>query len=229
MQQLSSINSRPLSLSASTQSQVYGLFTLAMALTLIGVFFGMLWANTLLTSGLHIGLAIAELAIIFTSPWWAEKRPLNYALFALFPFLSGVTLTPYLLLVLAGYENGSAIVFNAVVATVFMSLSAVVLSRIAPNLAVFGRALIFALIGLLALSVLQIFVPALRTPSVELLLSGAGIVIFGLFTAFDLQRIEAQGRLGANPFLLALSLYLDIYNLFIFILRFMTALSGDRR
>lgn len=229
MQQFSSLSSRPLSLSASTQSQVYGLFTLAMALTLIGVFLGMMWAPVLLTTGLHIGLAIAEIAIIFSAPWWVEKRPLNYILFALFPLASGITLTPYLLLLLAGYTNGSAIIFNAVVATVFMSLSAVVLSRIAPNLAVFGRALVFALIGLLALSVLQLFVPALRTPGFELMLSGAGIVIFGLFTAYDLQRIEAQGKMGANPFMLALSLYLDIYNLFIFILRFMTALSGERR
>ena len=43
------------------------------------------------------------------------------------------------------------------------------------------------------------------------------------------QRIESQGRMGANPFMLALSLYLDIFNLFLFILRFMTALSGNRR
>lgn len=221
--------SQPLALSASTQSQVYGLFALAMALTLIGVFLGMNFAQYLLTSGLHIGLAVAELAIIFSAGWWSKKSPLNYGMFATFPLLSGITITPYLLLVMTGYQNGPAILVNATAATVFMSLAAVVLARIAPGLASWGRALFFALIGLLFVSVLQIFVPSLRTQGIELLISGAGIVIFGLFTAFDLQRIQRMGALGANPFMLALSLYLDIFNLFIMILRFMTALSGDRR
>lgn len=229
MQQFTSSPSRPVVLSASTQSQVYGLFTLAMALTFLGVFMGMYLAQYLLSSGLHMGLAVAELAIIFTAGWWSRSQPLNYILFALFPLLSGITLTPYLLYILAGYANGSQILLNAVGATVFMSLSAVVLSRIAPNLAAFGKALFFAVIGLLAMMVLQIFVPALQTQGMELLLSGAGIVVFALFTAFDLQRIERLGAVGASPFLLALSLYLDIYNLFLFILRFMTALSGERR
>lgn len=229
MQQFSSYSNQPLTLSASTQSQVYGLFTLAMALTFLGVFLGMNLAQYLLTSGLHLGLAIAELAIIFTAGWWSRSQPLNYMLFALFPVLSGITITPYLLVILTGYANGAQILLNAVGATVFMSLSAVVLARIAPNLASFGKALFFAVIGLLVMSLLQIFFPMFRTQGMELLISGAGIVIFALFTAFDLQRIERQAAVGANPFLLALSLYLDIYNLFLYILRFMTALSGDRR
>lgn len=229
MQNFSTIRSQPITLSASVQSKVYGLFTLAMALTFVGVFFGMMYAQVLLTSGLHLVLAIVELAIIFSARFWVEKHPLNYILFGAFPLLSGFTITPYLLLVLANYANGAQILFNAVAATVFMSLSAVVLARIAPNLNVIGRALFFAVIGLLVLMILQIFVPALQTQMAELLISGAGIVVFGLFTAFDLQRIAALGRMGANPFLLALSLYLDIFNLFLFILRFMTALSGQRR
>jgi len=227
--QFSTSRSNPVVLSASTQSQVYGLFTLAMALTFLGVFLGMSFAQYLLTTGLHMMFAIAELAIIFTATWWSRKEPLNYILFALFPVLSGITITPYILMVLAGYANGSQILFNAVGATVFMSLSAVVLARIAPNLAAFGKALFFAIIGLLAMSLLQIFVPALQTQGMELLISGAGIVIFALFTAFDLQRIERLGAVGVSPFLLALSLYLDIFNLFMYILRFMTALSGERR
>lgn len=227
--QYNPVQSQPLTLSASSQSQVYGLFALAMALTLIGVFVGMSFAQYLLTTGLHFGLAIVELGIIFTAGWWTQKSPLNYILFVVFPLLSGFTLAPYLLMVLAGYQNGPAIVVNAVGATVFMSLSAVVLARLAPGLAAWGRALFFAVLGLLFLTVLQMFFPALRTQGIELMISGAGIVVFGLFTAFDLQRIQRMGALGANPFLLALSLYLDIYNMFIFILRFMTALSGDRR
>jgi FtsH-binding integral membrane protein len=89
--------------------------------------------------------------------------------------------------------------------------------------------LVFALIGLLVLSLMQLFLPAFRTSQMELLLSGAGVVIFAGFLTYDLQRIQAVSRYGVSPFLLALSLYLDIYNLFMYVLRLMTAISGDRR
>lgn len=226
---LSSSRSRPAVLSASTEMQAYGLFAFAMALTLLGVFGGMVFAKTLFSSGMHLFLLFAELGLILTAGWWSRSQPLNYFLFALFPLFSGITITPYLLLVLAGFANGPAILFNAVLATVFLSLAAAILARIAPNLAVFGRTLFLGLIGVLILGIVQIFVPVLRTGPFELLLSGAGIVLFGAFTAFDLQRIAAMGKTGANPFLLALSLYLDIFNLFLMVLRFMTALSGNRR
>ncbi len=229
MPSLEDRRSRPIVLSSGAQSATYGLFALAMALTLIGTYVGILWAQTILTSGVHVILAIAELAIIFTANRWSGKSPLNIVLFALFPLLSGITITPYLLAIVAGYVNGPAILFNAVLTTVFISLAAAVLARMAPSLAGWSRALVLALIGLLVLSVAQIFVPALRTQTVELFLAGAGIVLFGVFTAYDLQRIAAQGRAGANPFLLAIGLYLDIFNLFLMVLRFMTALSGERR
>ncbi len=200
-----------------------------MALTLVGVYFGLQFANLLLSSGLYLGLAVIELGLIFTATWWSRSSPLNYLLFALFPLISGFTLVPYLLIITTGYVNGGAILVNAVGATVCMSLSAVVLARMAPGLAAWGSALFYALIGLLVLSLLQIFFPALQTQTSELLISGLGTVLFGIFLAFDIQRLEQGAALGANPFLLALSLYLDIYNLFIMILRFMTALSGERR
>jgi FtsH-binding integral membrane protein len=79
------------------------------------------------------------------------------------------------------------------------------------------------------MALLQVFVPAFRTTQMELMISGAGVVIFGLFTAYDMQRIAQMGKMGANPFMLALSLYLDIFNLFLYILRFMLVLYGDRR
>lgn len=230
MQQFSTAQSRPMALSASTESQVYGLFSLAMALTVAGVFAGIAQASFLLSSGMHVFLLLLELAIVFSSRLWMDKSPLNIVLFAVFPFVSGITFTPYLIAILAGYANGSAIVLNALAATVFMALAAAVFARTTSwNLGAFGRGLFFALLGLVGMGLLQLFFPSLRTPGIELAVSGAGVVVFALFTAFDLQRIQGQARLGANPFVMALSLYLDIFNLFLYILRFMTVLSGERR
>lgn len=221
---------RPIALSKNTESQVYSLFALAMALTLVGVYIGMQFAGVLLTTGLHLFFLIAELALIFTARLWMNSSPLNILLFGLFPLLSGITVTPYILYVLTGYANGASILLNAVSATVFMGLAAAVFARTTTwNMGVIGKALFFSLIGLIVMGLLQLFVPAMRTPQFELLISGAGIIVFSLFTAYDLQRIQQAGRAGVNPIILALSLYLDIFNLFLYVLRFMIAVSGNRR
>lgn len=228
-QSYSSVQARPIAISQSTESQVYGLFALAMALTVVGVLVGTQFAPMLMSTGVHFFFLFAQLGLIFTAGIWMKKSPLNYFLFGLFPLLSGFTITPYILYVLAGYANGGSILLNALSATGFMAASAAVFARTTSwNLGVMSKGLFFALIGLIVLGLLQFFIPSLRTSQFELILSGGGVVIFGLFTAYDLQRIQQMGRMGAHPMMLALSLYLDIFNLFLYILRFMLALSGDR-
>ena len=63
----------------------------------------------------------------------------------------------------------------------------------------------------------------------EMIISAVGIVVFGMFLAYDIQRLRRGTAMGESPFLLALSLYLDIFNLFLYVLRFMLAVSGRRR
>ena len=230
MPTFSSTRSQPVVLSPSTESTVYALFALAMGLTLVGVFIGTQFFAQLFTSGLHIVFLLVELVLIFTAPLWMQRSPLNLVLFALFPTISGITITPYIIFVLLQYANGPAILINAFAATACMALAAAVFARTTSwNLSGLGRGLFFAVLGLIVFSLLQLFIPSLRTGQTELLISGAGVVIFALFTAYDVQRTQNLARYGANPFLLALGLYLDIFNLFLYVLRFMIALSGERR
>ncbi|MDB4978997.1 MAG: hypothetical protein JWM56_1183 [Candidatus Peribacteria bacterium] len=226
----SAARSQPIVIDSSVEAQVYGLFALAIGLTTVGVYIGSLFAVTLFSSGMLFLFLIAELAIIFTSSFWMDKSPLNYLLFGIFPLLSGITITPYILSVATGYANGTSILLNALGATACMGLAAGVFARTTRwNLGGLGKALIFSIIGLLVLGLFQVFIPSLRTGQFDLILSGAGVVIFALFTAYDVQRIQNLSRYGANPFMLALSLYLDIFNLFLYVLRLMTAISGNRR
>lgn len=225
----SSTSSSPIVLSASVQAQTYALLALAMALSAAGTFIGLIYAVTILSTGVHLFFLIAELAIIFTAQLWMDRRPWNYLLFALFPLLSGITFAPYVLFLLAAYVNGAVILFNAVVATTFLCLAAAVFARVAPDLSGLARGLLFALLGIILFTILQIFVPSLQTGGAELFISGIGIAVFGLFLSLDIQRVARMGRLGFSPFLLALSLYLDIFNLLLMVLRFMTAFSGRRR
>ncbi len=226
----SSVAGRSLAIPKNSEAQIYGLFAVAMGLTFIGIVLGIQFAPLLLGTGINIIFLIAQLVVIFSARFWVDRTPLNYLLFGAFPLLSGITLTPYILYVLAGYTNGGTILLNACASTVFMAAGSAVFARTTSwNLGMFSRALFFGLLGLIGLGVLQIFVPAFRSTQMELIISGAGVVFFAMYIAFDVQRIAAYGKVGANPFMMALSLYLDIFNLFLYILRFMLAVYGDRR
>ncbi len=224
------VSNRPIVLSASVESQVYGLFALALGLTVVGVYLGALAAPVLLSSGLMFLFVIMELGLILSANWWKDISPWNYVLFGAFPLISGITITPYLMMLLLSYVNGASILFNALLSTTLMVAAAAVVARATGwNLSGMARALFMGVIGLIILGLLQIIFPSLRGGTTELLISGGGIVIFALFTAYDIQRVQTLSRYGANPFMLALSLYLDIFNLFLYVLRFMTAMSGNRR
>ncbi len=225
-----SVVDAPIVLERSRLGQVYGLLALAMGLTVVGVFLGATVVLPLMASGFFLVLLIAELAIVFTSRMWVQSYPLNYLLFAAFPLLSGLTLTPILMSILSGYVNGGTIVVNAAIATTLLTVGmAVFASTTSVNLGFVGRFILSALIGLIAFGILQIIFPSLRGRDVEMLFSAVGVVLFALFIAYDIQRVQALARTEVSPFILALTLYLDIYNLFIFILRFVVATSGRRR
>lgn len=217
-------------LSSAQFSTAYLLVALALLMTAVGVFTGALFALPILASGWIFLLFLLEFALIFTAPAWSRNAPLNYILFLAFPFLSGLTITPFLLSVVASYVNGATILLNASIATTLLTLAAALFARTTTlNLSQsIGRFLFQSLIGLIVFAILQIFFPSLRGSSFEVVVSGFGIVIFSLFLAVDMQRLASSDR-GSSPFLLALSLYLDIFNLFLYVVRFMLAMSGNRR
>lgn len=222
--------SQPIVLGSSVLPTVYALVALAMAFTAAGVFAGATFALPILASGWVYLLILAEFAIVFSARFWMRSSPLNYLLFFAFPFLSGLTVTPLLMSVALGYANGYAILANAAIATVLMtSAAAVVGYTTSVNLSSMGGFLFTAVLGLIGGGLLQMFVPALRTGGFEIGISAIGVIVFAAFTAYDIQRIRQRATMGDSPFLLALSLYLDIFNMFLYILRFMLATSGNRR
>lgn len=211
-------------------AKVYGLLFIALAITLVGVVAGVTFALPILSSGWVFFLLLIELVIIWTARAWSHRTPLNYVLFATFPFISGLTLAPIILSVLLNYGNGEVILLNALIATALMTASAAVLATMTKGDlgGMMGRFLLQSLLGLIVFGILQLFFPALRGPGFEMIISGVGIVTFSLFLAYDIQRLSRRADLD-SPFLLALSLYLDVFNLFLYVLRFMLAMSGRRQ
>ncbi len=224
----SSVSSRPLV--GSGAAKVYGLLFLALAVTVVGAFAGLTFASSIVASSWIFVLLIAELAIIWTARSWSRSTPLNYVLFVAFPFISGLTLAPIIFILLTGYANGAVILLNALIATALMTASAAVLAAMTKSDfgGMFGRFLLQSLLGLIVFGILQLFFPALRGPGFEMIVSGIGIVTFSLFLAYDIQRLSRRSDLD-SPFLLAISLYLDVFNLFLYVLRFMMAMSGRRQ
>lgn len=216
-------------LSSGFVAQTLWLLALAMALTVAGVFLGAVFALPILASGWVMLLFFAELGIIWTAPSWSRSSPLNIILFCLFPLFSGLTLTPLIMSVLVGYANGATILLNACISTALLSASAAVYASISKTFSPsFGTMLFQGLIGLLVFGLLQLFFPSLRGGVIEMVSSGIGIALFSFFLAYDIQRLMRRGDVS-SPFLLAIGLYLDIYNLFLYVLRFIVAMSGRRR
>ncbi|MDD3861356.1 MAG: Bax inhibitor-1/YccA family protein [Candidatus Gracilibacteria bacterium] len=164
---------------------------------------------------------VLELAIIFTSRWWSQKRPLNGILFAAFTLFTGITVAP-LIAVLAASPGGSTILMQALLATGMMfTATAVIGWTTSFNLSGIRGFLVMGLIGMIIVGVMGIFIP--WGNSFEIIYSGIGVLLFAGFTMYDMQKLK---RYPENMYLeAALSLYLDIFNLFLHILRLIMALN----
>jgi len=145
------------------------------------------------------------------------------ALFWLFAAAMGVSLSNIFL----RYTGASIASTFFITAATFaaMSLWGYTTNR---DLTKMGSFLMMGLIGLIIASIVNIF---LQAPMLYWVISGAGVIIFTLLTAYDAQRIKAdyveyayadgQEMAGKRSVMDALTLYLNFINLFQFLLSFM--------
>lgn len=168
------------------------------------------------------GLLFAQLALVFTFSRVAVRAstPVAAAMFFLYAALTGLTFSVLFLV----YTSSSIASTFLVTSGAFAGLSVfgAVTKR---DLSGVGRFAIFALIGLIIASVVNIF---LASSALLWITTCAGIVIFAALTAYDTQKIKAlyAAGIGGNLALRgALMLYLDFINMFLFLLR----IAGRRR
>jgi len=164
-----------------------------------------------------------ELVIIFSSRVWSKKRPLNRILFAAFAIITGITIAPLISVLLAS-PAGTSILIKALMATGCMfSATALIGYTTKYDLSGMRGFLFMSLIGMIIVSVIGIFMPWGNT--FELVFSGIGVILFSAFTMYDFQKIKSYPQ---DRYIdAALHLYLDIFNLFLYILRFIMSLSRD--
>lgn len=166
------------------------------------------------------GLLIAELGLVFGISAAINKlsSPIASLLFYLFAVVNGLMLSPILL----AYTETSVAKTFFMTAGVFgaMSVYGYFTNR---DLTKIGNFLVMALIGLIIVSLVNIFT---KSESLEWLISFIGVAIFIGLTAWDTQKIKRMAEVmpssevGRLATIGALSLYLDFINLFLYLLRF---------
>jgi FtsH-binding integral membrane protein len=168
------------------------------------------------------GLIFAQLGLVFAFSSVATRAStaVTAAMFFLYAALTGITFSVLFLV----YTSSSIASTFLVTGGAFAGLSVfgAVTKR---DLSSVGRFAIFALIGLIIASVVNMF---LASSALMWIVTFAGVAIFAALTAYDTQKLKELYAAGVGGNLAlrgALTLYLDFINMFLFLLR----LFGRRR
>ncbi|MFA6305507.1 MAG: Bax inhibitor-1 family protein [Candidatus Gracilibacteria bacterium] len=198
-------------------------FTIAIISSIAGIFVAIQFLLGYFVSmpGIMLAFFAAELILVFTAKMWSTKIPLNRFIFALFTFISGITATP-LIAIVASSPAGLVILAKALIITVFVFIAVAIIGYTTKmDLSGMKIFLMMGLIGMILTGLIGIFLPWGNT--FEMIYSGIGVLLFAGFTAYDFQKIKMYPQ---DRYIdAALQLYLDIFNLFLSILRLLLALN----
>ena len=174
-----------------------------------------------LPQGAALILALVGFGLLFVVNRTADSSKGLIAIFA-FTGVMGASIGPMLNYYLA-MPGGPALVMQALggTALVFFGVSAYALTT-RKDFSYMGG---FLMIGLLVAVVAMIANIFLAIPALSLTISAAVVMIMSGLILFDTSRIINGGE--TNYIRATVSLYLNIYNLFIHLLHLLTAFSGD--
>jgi modulator of FtsH protease len=194
---------------------------------LLGVtlLFSALTAGISMAIGLGQGTALIFMLVGFGLLFVVNKTAdSSKGLLAIFAFtgVMGASIGPMLNYYLA-MPNGPALVMQALggTAVVFFGLSAYALTT-RKDFSYMGG---FLMVGLLVAVVAMIANIFLAIPALSLTISAAVVMIMSGLILYDTSRIINGGE--TNYIRATVSLYLDIYNLFIHLLSLLSFFSGD--
>lgn len=171
--------------------------------------------------GAALILTLVGFGLLFVVNRMADSSKGLIAIFA-FAGVMGASIGPMLNHYLA-MPGGPQLVMQALggTALVFFGLSAYALTT-RKDFSYMGG---FLMVGLLVAIVAMIANIFLAIPALSLTISAAVVMIMSGLILFDTSRIINGGE--TNYIRATVSLYLDIYNLFIHLLHLLTALGGD--
>jgi FtsH-binding integral membrane protein len=169
-----------------------------------------------------IGASILEIGLVLYLTARIKKMSIGKATFWFYVYaaLNGFTLS----IILANYGFGKVGMVFLLTSAMFFS-SAMIGITTKKDLSIFGQFFMMLLMGLLIITVFQIFVPL---QGLNFIIAIIGIIVFCGLTAYDMQKIKhihAQSysidaeTASKYAIIAALGLYLDFINLFLYVLR----------
>lgn len=203
----------------------YMMLALTMIPTVIGAFIG-LSINFSFMAGSPIISSLVMFAVMMGMLFAVTAlRNSVWGVVALlgFTFVAGLFLGPILQFALH-LKNGAQLVGIAAGGTgiIFFSL-ATIATVTKKDFSFMGKFLFIGLILMVVASLANLF---FQIPALALTISAIGVLIFSAYILFDVSRIVTGGE--TNYVMATLSLYLDIYNLFISLLQLLMAFAGEK-
>lgn len=208
----------------STATVIHRTYALLAATLLFSALAAVIGMRTLFVYQHPFVIMIAAFISLFAVQWTGGKNsPMAVPLVFVFTGLMGLSLGPVIAMYLK-LANGPAIVAEALVGTaaIFGSLSLYALiSR--RNFNYLGGFLMTGLVIVVLGSLANMF---FHLAVLQLVIAGMSMLVFSGLVLFDTSRMVNGGE--TRPVLIAVSLYLDVLNLFMALLEILGAVSGRR-
>ncbi|KAF1044589.1 MAG: Modulator of FtsH protease YccA [Herbaspirillum frisingense] len=203
----------------------YWLLALSMIPTVLGAWLGVQLHFSLFAGSPMIGFVLF-MAIAFGFFFAIEKTKnsgLGVAVLLGFTFFMGLMLSRLIEFTL-GFSNGAGLIMTAFGGTAIifggMATIATVSKR---DFSGMGKWLFAGVLVILVASLANIF---LHLPALQLAISVIAIAIFSAYILFDVQQVVNGGE--TNYISATLSIYLDVYNVFVNLLSILGIVGGNR-
>lgn len=221
------------SMAQGFMSKVYGWMCVGLATTAAVMFYLAPEMNSSVVQMVHsslwllIGLFVVQFGILMYMV--SNYARLSYttmgAMFVIFCALQGVTLAP----VLFAYKL-SSVLYVFLIATAMFATMAVYGSVTNADLSSMGNILFMGMIGLIIANLINMFMQSARF---DMVIASFGVGVFAMLTAYDVQNLKKYSQsvlaspqdAGKFALLGAISLYLNLINIFLYLLR----LFGEKR
>lgn len=204
---------------ATLVRRTYGLVFLSVLVTILGAGFALSQQSVLAASAQHPFIMMACLFIpLIMVQRSAREFPKNLILTFLFTFVEGVFIAPFLYV---AERTAPGVVSQAAILTFsafgVLTLYAMLSRR---DFSAWGGFFIVGLVVLIVASIINMFV---ASATAGLWIASVGVMIFSGLLVFDTWRLLRSGTYGQDDYVLAtVAIYLDLLNMFLFILSLLT-------